>query len=87
MIFPVPRRSEPAQPTTAPGDEPASRAELLLWRYRLDRLMELGFDFEDSDTMIPALSQNGLDWHYVKEKLLDRGCSLTNAKLIVLGSD
>lgn len=80
-MIPVPKRSEPPKEIREVEEASLTQEERLLWRYRLDRLMELGFDFEDADKMIPALSQRGLDWHYVKD-LLDGGCSLKLAKRI-----
>jgi hypothetical protein len=80
-MIPVPKRSEPPKEIREVEEASLSQEEKLLWRYRLDRLMEMGFDFEDADRMIPALAQRGLDWHYVKG-LLDQGCPLLLAKRI-----
>lgn len=52
--------------------------------HRLERMLSLGFSLRDAELMMEALVAQGEDWHYVKEQLLDRGCSLEQVLRIVL---
>jgi hypothetical protein len=82
---PIPRKQEPTgDGGDGGGADKRAYEDLQLWRHRLDRMLDLGFGFEDAEQLVFALSSTGRDWHYVKEQLLDRGCTLDEAKEILL---
>lgn len=78
----MPSKSNQAQGDAESGKD--ARVAYQLSCHRLERMLALGFSLEDAELMTAALVARGEDWHYVKEQLIDRGCSLEQVLRIVL---
>jgi hypothetical protein len=63
---------------SAPAVEDLSEADQV-FKHLMTRFMDMGFAPQDAE----ILAGKGIDWHYVKERLLERGCSHDSAFLIL----
>jgi hypothetical protein len=51
----------------------------LVFRHLMARYMDMGFPPQEAE----ILADLPVDWHYVKEQLIDRGCTIDDAFMIL----